>query len=631
MSPAASAQRIRRRLFRFHLPLLAKELVEQAARRRTYVVRTAYAVLLFAIFLIRTSGYFSDPAQVAARLGHGRSMFDALFAIQFIGVLLFLPAMMSGVLTYEKERHSMALLILTDMKPREILAQKYLSRLIPAVNFILLSLPLLAFCYAYGGVTGDALLTGIVSLLMTCLQIGALALLCSSICTTSAGALVSTYLAIPLLYLGVPFLLSWAFDLSGSTGDIAFCHLPVLLYFSMPRHDTDLTIAASIVPLLVTALFLVLARVFLVRRAFATPRNLAVGFLKWLDRTFDSVNDALGGIRIGKPRDTSLPGDHPVAWREVTRKSLGRPVYLIRIVLVLSLPVVLVAVAGVSSDSAGGWSGVLSVWAIVFWTLAALAIAILSANAIASERANQTLEVLLTTPLEARGIVREKLRGVRRLILVLFIPFISLFALKAFWMDTIGMWLATARSWSSFGHPENDWPWWYLVFSSLATATFLPLVSWLSVFIALRARSRFRAIVVILLVLAVWNVLPLLLLGSYTPSWQQDFQVWLILHWLAPSTTISVLEAGVPHNAAEGTMAWLCASLLVYAVSAILLKRLCLSQADAYLGRARPWYPAWTSARPASPWQRGPRPERRAEPITPLQKKGDSKSNGRMV
>ena len=33
-------------------PLLAKELAEQAARRRTYIVRILYAVLLFLIFAV---------------------------------------------------------------------------------------------------------------------------------------------------------------------------------------------------------------------------------------------------------------------------------------------------------------------------------------------------------------------------------------------------------------------------------------------------------------------------------------------------------------------------------------------------------------------------------------------------
>ena len=36
----------------FGLPLLTKELIEQAARRRTYIVRSVYAILLFGFALL---------------------------------------------------------------------------------------------------------------------------------------------------------------------------------------------------------------------------------------------------------------------------------------------------------------------------------------------------------------------------------------------------------------------------------------------------------------------------------------------------------------------------------------------------------------------------------------------------
>jgi len=574
-------------------PLLAKELAEQAARRRTYIVRAIYAALLFGIFLIQTNRYFDDPALLAASLGRGREMFRTLVLIQFIGVLLFLPAMMSGVLTQEKERHSMALLLLTDMKPREILAQKYLSRLLPMVSFILLSLPLLAFCYAYGGFSTELLFSGVGALLLTCLQIGALAILCSAFATTSAGAFVATYVLTALLYLGLPLCLMWLLDLGRGPSDdirLVFCHVPIYLfaYTEMRRYDPERLALALVVPQLVTLLFLGLARVFFIRRAFATPRNLAVAVLRGLDRLFDRVNDVPGGVRIGKRREGSLPGDRPVAWREVARRSLGRPVYLIRIAILLELPVILITVAALASHSPGEWVWVLTICLVINWCLAALAVAVLSANAIASERSNQTLELLLTTPLSGREIVRDKLRGMRRLILVLFIPFLSMFALKALWLDATGMthfpyWL---------GPPDRGWPWTYVLYSTLAVVAYLPLVSWLSVFVALRVRTRFRAVVTILLVLVAWNALPLFLLELYPLLGREDYAAWVSLHWLAPSTTIQALEGGFTERLSNTVPILLWLSLALHAAAAVVLRRVCLAKADRYLGRARPRSPA---------------------------------------
>ena len=132
-------------LRRSPLPLLTKDLTELAARKRSYIFRVVYALALFAAFLL----FFQStlPRSVPNLLyilGSGRQMFEFLIIMQFFGVFIFLPAMMSGVLTYEKERDSLSLLFLTRLRPWEIVLQKYLGRLVPMFTFLLLSLPLLA-------------------------------------------------------------------------------------------------------------------------------------------------------------------------------------------------------------------------------------------------------------------------------------------------------------------------------------------------------------------------------------------------------------------------------------------------------------------------------------------------------
>ena len=47
-------------------------------------------------------------------LGLGLGLFEFLMALQFLGIYLFGPAMMSRVITSEKERNSLGLLLLTD-------------------------------------------------------------------------------------------------------------------------------------------------------------------------------------------------------------------------------------------------------------------------------------------------------------------------------------------------------------------------------------------------------------------------------------------------------------------------------------------------------------------------------------
>src|SRR5579863_9468285 len=177
------------------LPLLSKELIEQAARKRTYVIRVVYASLLFLSSFV----FFFDIMSVGsasplAVLGKGRAMFEMLVYLQFGGVYLFMPAITCGVVTLEKERASLPLLFITRLGPWTIVIEKLMSRVIPMLGFLLLSLPLLAFAYSLGGITVAQLGGALWMLFLAVFQMGTLALACSTFFRTTASAFVGSYL-----------------------------------------------------------------------------------------------------------------------------------------------------------------------------------------------------------------------------------------------------------------------------------------------------------------------------------------------------------------------------------------------------------------------------------------------------
>ena len=111
----------------FSIPLLARELTERAARKRTYAARVVYGLALYVIFVFalqRLIGNATGDATGLGVLGLGRHLFQQLVEFQCWGVLLFQPALMAGVLTYEKERDSLSLLLLTRMSPTKMLLEK---------------------------------------------------------------------------------------------------------------------------------------------------------------------------------------------------------------------------------------------------------------------------------------------------------------------------------------------------------------------------------------------------------------------------------------------------------------------------------------------------------------------------
>ena len=498
----------------FSFPLLAKELTEAAARRRTYVLRVVYGALLFAVFAALAPRWLwrgsYDPLSV---MGAGREMFESILMLQFIGIALFLPAMMCGRIAEEKERDSLVLLFLTDLRPWSIVLQKYLGGLVPMLSFLLLAMPLAAVAYAFGGVTTEALGTGLYALLLACLQVGALALMCSAWCRTTVSALLSTYLLAVAFYLGPILLLALTRivtmrSVGSAPGGAFFAHIPPTIYFETsiriypaPSSPTAAEIAMRGIPILVSiAVFLLLARVFLVRRAFLPPASFFLRLFRRLDGVMQRAN-RLTGHRLLLREGRSLPDDDPIAWREMTRKALGKVHYLVRILVAIEVPVIaLCAFAALSVDGYTGQSEMLSAVAAITGTLAVLALSVQAANTIVAERVQQTLEVLLTTPLTAREIVLQKARVLRRFMLVLAVPLLTIFGAECYLEWDSG---------PSYGR-SRDGPLIYLVGVLLTLGIYLPLTSWLSLWIGLKMRTRFKAILTALAVIVAWSVGPII-------------------------------------------------------------------------------------------------------------------------
>jgi ABC-type transport system involved in multi-copper enzyme maturation permease subunit len=187
---------------RLSFPLLTKELLETSARRRTYILRVIYAVALYAVFvLLLPRQTWSNIRQSSFELlGSGRQMFETLIILQYFGTVLFLPALMCGRITQEKERDSLVLLFLTELRPWSIVLQKYLGGLVLMLSFFLLGLPLAGVAYAFGGLESGEVVRYLLGLFVSCLQLGALSLFCSAWCRSTVGAFIGTYLFGAIFY-----------------------------------------------------------------------------------------------------------------------------------------------------------------------------------------------------------------------------------------------------------------------------------------------------------------------------------------------------------------------------------------------------------------------------------------------
>lgn len=464
----------------FSFPLLAKELAERAARDRTYWVRVLFAVgafVFFAAMFYQTTAHRGSNA--VALFGVGSELLNHLFLLQFAGIYLFQPALIAGSIAHEKERDSFSALLLTDMSSWAIVIQKFIGGLLPMLNLLLITLPLCGLAYTYGGVSSTQLIIGTWLVLGAWLQIGAIGLMCSAYCRTTTSALIATY----VIAAGT-FSLSLFFrDAPTPFGAIPASYFPIQLFrvwtsVSATDFSVDLStlIRESIwdfhipisTPALSAVVFLLIARYFVVRRAFAPNRATIVTIFLRLDRLFAKWNRSFGNIQFGG-NVRALPTDQPVAWREFGRSALGYPEHLIRLGAGLSV------VAWLASFATG--------MAVGFFALAGLLIIVVrAANSISSERMDQTLEILLTTPVTAHEIVCQKWLAVRRLAWVLAAPVLvaitSRVILAASFIDVSGYSLI-------------------VIFISWVLAIIVcPYTfGWMAMLIGVRARSRLRAVV----------------------------------------------------------------------------------------------------------------------------------------
>lgn len=612
------------------LPLLMKELAEQSSRKRTFVIRTLYAVLLFSfttlIFWAEVYNEITSPLEI---LGQGRQMLQVVLALQFAGVYLFMPAITCGVITSEKERNTIGLLLLTKLGPWTIVLEKLLGRLVPMVTFLLLSLPVMGFSYALGGITQAELFVGVLALVLTVFQVGTLAIACSAFFRTTVQAFIATYLIGAMIYFGPAFLIEMVPDGREIMRLLAECYntlanvifaffLSVPAFYGLVDSTTINTqpldfqdwdfpyllwtprmlldrwnmplwhiIPRALPTVISTLCFLIAARAFVVRRAYVQPRNLVLGLFKRLDGFFHRVNDnrVTKGIVLFDDA-TSLPGDHPIAWRETRKRSLGTARYLVRIFVATEIPVLIVCLflAVYDDPGYGYWNrrhmGSQAVTALLFllWPTTALLVCVKSATLISGERSHETLDVLLSTPIRSANVIREKFQGVRRLMFVLAVPLITIVLFQTYWrvygLDAEQLFAV-------------DGPVLYFLTASLTVFIYLPLVAWVSFAIGLRVRSQNRAIFAALATLVAWCALPVILTVS----------ILEIFHLHAPNplnyafllSPISVIPFAEFSDLDDiNNTPWLAMVLnfLFYGVILLVIRWVSLSSAARHLGRS---------------------------------------------
>jgi ABC-type transport system involved in multi-copper enzyme maturation permease subunit len=422
-------------------PVLFYDLVRNARRTRTYVLRCGYLALLL-LFLWSVVGsqierrhYYRDevtsssidPQEMAAL---AEAFFATFMAVQFFLVVFLTPAYVAGAIAEEKERKTLEFLLATDLDSREIVLGKLVARLGYLTLLVLTGLPVLSAVQFLGGVDPGLVLAGFAATALTVASLAGVSILASVYARRSRDAIMRTYLAVGV-YCGLCLVGSFLLHKSNLPDEINSL-LDATLYDGWPSprdcvryfqvgnpgyalYDlfsrSGTTVEQALPPILrAYALFHILLTAVTVTLAVARLRPVALR---------ESSGPKKGQARLRATR--SLAGD-PMVWKEMHYSS-GTPVrrwtaVLFGLLVILSfLPVPYLVITSVSSQwgERSALADASNIYVRVVGTIVAcvglIGAAVRGSVAVRTERDKDTLDALLTSPLSTREILFGKWAG----------------------------------------------------------------------------------------------------------------------------------------------------------------------------------------------------------------------------
>ncbi len=139
-------------------PILEKELLSASRRRRNYVLRSVYLLLLtiiLSLIIAETYSYSSNanqPWQFARLARFGREIVLAITWFQFLALQLVTLVLLSTSISDEIYRRTLGTLMTTPVTSLQIVMGKLLGRLVQLLLMLALSVPLLILLRVFGGI-----------------------------------------------------------------------------------------------------------------------------------------------------------------------------------------------------------------------------------------------------------------------------------------------------------------------------------------------------------------------------------------------------------------------------------------------------------------------------------------------
>ena len=386
-------------------PIFRREALTVPRSLRHFLMRSGSILALFVLMYTAEKAIlgFGSTSGPGASARFGALLFQIFAIVELTLAMFFGLLFAAGTVSQEKDRGTLVLLLMTDLRNRELVLGKLGAGLLSIGVVLVTAIPAFCLLPLLGGVT----LGQILGALAVCAAAG--------VAAGSWGTLVAYWrektfqtLAIGVVG-GIAFLalVEFVVALAGSTSSLGQivglldpyrAMLPILNPFAESRAWA----IAWAVPALLLLATAVNAITLWRLRIWNPPRHV---------HGLEKAAEQEVAIERTKSHSRTV-WDAPILWREIRTRAYGRKIAAIKAVyILLAVVAVLFFVRG---NEAEPIIGSLTSGGLTFIALSFMSLMLVNAQSVTSltgERDGRTLELLLVTDIDAREFVTGKLLG----------------------------------------------------------------------------------------------------------------------------------------------------------------------------------------------------------------------------
>jgi len=412
---------------------IAVRLVQNASRRTKHLyVRSAYLAVLILVLLWAMLGNTSGGNVSYRELASAGATSFAWIAYLQVGLICILsPVFMAGAIAQEANPKTWDILLTTPMSRLEIVLGNLLGRLFFVLALLFASLPLFALTQFFGGVPGKSIIDSYIVSAGAAILVGAIAISLSVSRLVGQRAVFTFYVSV-VTYIATTIAIdAWlrSRGLGMGTAGNGVTYLTALNPFlairsllsptSYPSADISAftglkgfmlarpAAAWSTISIVISAI-LVGASTLTVRTGGLKQVANGTSGIPWYRRIFKL---GAAGIEHRPPRHV---WSNPIAWREAASRNATFTRILARwafVILGALTAVAVVILYHTGTLSTADFQFIIKSLVFTEVFLIALIAVNMAATAVAGEREDGTLDLILTTPITPRMYLSGKLRG----------------------------------------------------------------------------------------------------------------------------------------------------------------------------------------------------------------------------